>query len=80
LRERLEPMMLGMVMANGRRTVNSWFRAAGLKKSGWKDYFFFAVGKVADIMAMMLLRLLVKNLLPKERPPVLGNDNTPNRH
>src|ERR1700733_11660565 len=77
---RLEPIMLGVVMAKGRRTVTSWLRAAGLKV-GWEDFYYFlsAVGKVADTMAILLLRLLVKNLLPKEGPLVFGIDDTPTK-
>src|SRR5260370_14134337 len=69
---RLEPMMLGVVMAKGRRTVTSWLRAAGLR-SGWEDFYYFlaAVGKVCEFMAMLLFRLLVRNL-PPARPPLFA--------
>jgi DDE superfamily endonuclease len=76
---RLEPMMLGVIMAKGRRTVSSWLRAAGLR-IGWEDFYYFltAVGKVGDFMAMLLLRLLVRNLLP-EGPLVFAIDDTPTK-
>jgi len=71
--------MLGVVMAKGRRTVTSWLRAAGLRK-GWQDYYYFlaAVGKACECMAMLLLRLLVRQLLP-EGPLVFGIDDTPTK-
>ena len=58
---RLEPIMLGVVMAKGRRTVTSWLRAAGLQK-GWQDYYYFlaAVGQACECMAMLLCSLLVR--------------------
>jgi hypothetical protein len=76
---RLEPMMLGVVMAKGRRTVNSWLRAAGLR-IGWEDFYYFlaAVGKDCEFMATLLLRLLVRNLLP-EGPLVFAIDDTPTK-
>jgi hypothetical protein len=77
---RLEPLMLGVVMAKGRRTVTSWLRAAGLR-IGWEDFYYFlgAVGRVSDFMALLLLRLLVRNLLPSEGPLVFGIDDTPTK-
>lgn len=76
---RLEPLMLGVVMAKGRRTVTSWLRAAGLR-TGWEDFYYFlgAVGQVNEFMAMLVLRLLVRNLLP-DGPLVFGLDDTPTK-
>ncbi len=77
---RLEPLMLGVILAKGRRTVTSWLRAAGLK-TGWEDFYYFlsAVGKVCEFMARLLLRLLVKKLLPEQGPLVFGIDDTPTK-
>jgi hypothetical protein len=76
---RLEPMMLGVIMAKGRRTVTSWLRAAGLR-TGWEDFYYFlaAIGKVCEVMAMLLLRLLVRQL-PEQGPLVFGIDDTPTK-
>jgi len=76
---RLEPMLLGVVMAKGRRTVTSWLRAAGLR-TGWEDFYYFlaAVGKVYEFMAMLLVRLLVRHLL-SEGPLVFGIDDSPTK-
>src|SRR5437868_202322 len=75
---RLEPMILGVVMAKGRRTVTSWLRAAGVR-TGWEEFYYFlvAVGHACEVMAMLVLRLLVRNLLPAEGPLVFGIDDTP---
>ena len=77
---RLEPMMLGVVMAKGRRTVTSWLRAAGLQV-GWEDcyYFLSAVGRATEFMAMLVLRLLVRQLLPDQGPLVFAIDDTPTK-
>jgi SRSO17 transposase len=77
---RLEPLMLGVIMAKGRRTVTSWLRAAGLQ-TGWEEFYYFlaAVGKVCEVMAMLLLRLLVRHLLSEQGPLVFGIDDTPTK-
>jgi len=77
---RLEPVMLGVILAKGRRTVTSWLRAAGLK-TGWEEFYYFlsAVGKVCEFMAMLVLRLLVRNLLRDQGPLVFGIDDTPTK-
>jgi hypothetical protein len=64
----------------GRRTVTSWLRAAGLR-TGWEDFYYFlaAVGKAAEVMAMLLARLLVRNLFPGKGPLVFGIDDTPTK-
>jgi hypothetical protein len=76
---RLEPLMLGVVMAKGRRTITSWLRAAGLR-TGWEDYYYFlaAVGRVCEFMATLLVRLLIRHLRP-EGPLVFGIDDTPTK-
>src|SRR5215831_14352641 len=77
---RLEPIMLGVVMAKGRRTVTSWLRAAGLR-TGWEEFYYFlgAVGRVCEVMAMLLVRLLVRNLPIPEGPLVFAIDDTPTK-
>jgi len=76
---RLEFLMLGVVMAKGRRTITSWLRAAGLR-TGWEDYYYFltAVGRACAFMATLLLRLLVRHLRP-DGPLVFAIDDTPTK-
>lgn len=76
---RLEPLLLGVVMAKGRRTVTSWLRAAGLR-TDWQGYYYFlaAVGRVCAPIAMRLLRLLIDHLRP-EGPLVFALDDTPTK-
>jgi DDE superfamily endonuclease len=76
---RLEPLLLGVVMAKGRRTITSWLRAAGLR-TGWEEYYYFvaAVGRACAFLATLLLRLLVRHLRP-EGPLVFAIDDTPTK-
>lgn len=76
---RLEPLLLGVVLAKGRRTVTSWLRAAGLGQH-WQAWYYFlaAVGRAAEGMAALLLRLLVRTLQP-DGPLVFGIDDVPTK-
>jgi DDE superfamily endonuclease len=76
---RLEPLMLGVIMAKGRRTITSWLRAAGLR-TGWEEYYYFltAVGRMCRCMAMLLLTLLIRHLRP-QGPLVFAIDDTPTK-
>ena len=42
-RWRLPIVMLGMLLAGGRRTVTSWLRAAGITR-GFAEYYYFIAG------------------------------------
>ena len=74
---RLPLVMLGILLAHGRRTVSSWLRAAGLSKH-YEDYYYFisSVGRKADVLAARVLELLVQRLPPCDRI-VLAVDDTP---
>jgi DDE superfamily endonuclease len=76
---RLPRLMLGIVMAKGRRTVASWLRAADLGND-WKSYYYFvaSVGRAAEFMAAWLMRLLVRVLQP-QGPLLFGIDDTPTK-
>jgi hypothetical protein len=76
---RLAPLLLGVLLARGRRTVASWLRAAGLGRHFPAWYYFVArVGRAAEAMAASLLRLLLRSLPVGERL-VFGLDDTPTR-
>jgi len=62
---RLPIVMAGALLARGRRTASSWFRAAGVKDD-WDRFYELLVsaGKVAPSLALPLLRLIVKRFCP----------------
>jgi hypothetical protein len=57
--------MAGAMLARGRRTASSWFRAAGVKDD-WDRFYELLVsaGKVATSLALPLLREIVKRFEP----------------
>ena len=73
---RLPILMLGMLFASHRRTVTSWFRAAGITVEFRQGYVTVcAVGRRFEDIAISTV-LAVKPLLPRERL-LLAIDDTP---
>lgn len=62
---RLPIVMAGAMLARGRRTASSWFRAAGVKDD-WDRFYELLVsaGKVATSLALPILRVIVKRFDP----------------
>jgi hypothetical protein len=74
---RLLPVLVGMLFAQGRRTVASWLRAASIG-AAFPTYYYFlgSLGRKADQIASVLFRLALPVLVPGERV-LLGIDDTP---
>jgi hypothetical protein len=73
---RLPLLLLGMLLAKGRRTVTSWFRAAGITDDFRRAYHTVsAVGRRVDWLATRTLRA-TEPLLP-ERRLLAALDDTP---
>lgn len=78
---RLPIVMAGALLARGRRTASSWFRAAGVKDD-WDRFYELLVsaGKVAPSLALPLLRLIVKRFDPgPENYWTLAIDDSPTK-
>lgn len=65
---RLLPLLTGLVFAQGRRTVASWLRAAGLG-GDFRNYYYFlgSLGRKTQDVACRLLRLVEARLGLPER-------------
>jgi hypothetical protein len=74
---RLLPLLRGLLFARGRRTVSSWLRAAGLG-ADFRQYYYFlgSLGRKAEFVASVLLRLAVRVLGPGDRL-LFALDDTP---
>jgi hypothetical protein len=76
---RLLPLVTGMLFAQGRRTVASWLRAGGLSRDYEQFYYFVSiVGRQAQRIANLLLRLVVKEL-PGDDVLLFALDDTPTK-
>jgi DDE superfamily endonuclease len=62
---RLPIVMAGAMLARGRRTASSWFKAAGVKDD-WDRFYelLISAGKAATSLALPLLKLIVKRFDP----------------
>ena len=76
---RLLPLLAGLLFAQGRRTVTSWLRAAGIGKGFQRSYYFLgSLGRQTEWLASLLLRL-VASRLPLGDRILLGLDDTPTK-
>jgi len=77
-RWRLPILLTGILFAGGRRTVTTWFRAAGVSDD-FQDYYYFltCVGHKSESIATQLVALLLRTLpLPKRLLLVIDDSPT----
>jgi hypothetical protein len=78
-RWRLPLLMLGMLFAQGRRTVTTWLRAAGISDDYQDyDYFLAALGRKIEKVATPLVILILRELPLPERV-LLAIDDSPTK-
>src|SRR3954451_24841775 len=77
---RLARLLLGAVLARGRRTVTAWIRAVGLSREYKPCYTTVAAaGKQADNVSARLLNDAVKPLVADQQRITLALDDTPTK-
>ena len=76
---RLPVVVTGLALASGRRTATSWWRVARIA-TGLRSYYYFldAVGRKADAIALVLLRLVAREVLDP-KPLLFALDDTPTK-
>jgi hypothetical protein len=77
-RWRLPLLLVGMLFAQGRRTVTTWLRGAGISND-YADYYYFlaSLGRKTETVAERLLCLVLCNLsLPQRLLAVLDDSPT----
>jgi hypothetical protein len=80
-RWRLPVLMMGMLLARGRRTVTSWLRGAGICDD-YQDYYYFltSVGCNSKKIASQLVVLVLRTLPLPERVLVVIDDSPTKRY
>lgn len=81
-RWRLAIVLFGMLFAKGRRTVTTWFRAAGIT-DGFGDYYYFiaALGrKTIWTVAERMFTLVIRATPAQERITVVIDDSPTSRY
>jgi hypothetical protein len=78
-RWRLSILLMGILFAQGRRTVSTWLRAAGVSPD-YEDYYYFlaSVGRNAKLVSWRLLSLVLK-IVPLPERVLLVLDDTPTK-
>lgn len=80
-RWRLPVLLLGILFAQGRRTVTTWLRAAGVSDD-YQDYYYFlaALGRKSESVATRLVFLLLKHLHLPTRVLLIIDDSPTKRY
>ena len=80
-RWRLPVLLLGILFANGRRTVTSWLRGAGISDD-FADYYYFlaSVGRKTESIATQLVTLMLQTLSLPERLLLVIDDSPTKRY
>jgi hypothetical protein len=78
---RMARLVAGVTLAQGRRTVTSWLRAAGIA-DGYRSYYYFldALGHKAQDVGLILLRLSLARLAIGDRLTFALDDTPTKRH
>ena len=78
---RLQRLVVGVILAQGRRTVTSWFRAAGITR-GYRSYYDFlaALGLKVQAIGFSLLDLTTQRVPIGERLTLALDDTPTKRH
>ena len=78
---RLTHVVAGLLMASGRRTASSWFRAAGIG-SAFRSYYYFLdhLGRKASAVATVLVGLTARHIEPERRQLWVLDDSPTKRY
>lgn len=80
-RWRLPVLLVGILFAQGRRTVTTWLRAVGISDD-FDDYYYFlaSVGRKSESVATQLLLLVLANVPLPERLLAVIDDSPTKRY
>lgn len=77
---RLEVLIAGIVLAKGRRTVTSWFRAAGITEPYKAFYYFIGrLGRKTEIIAVIVFELMIRIVYRNADRVLVAIDDTPTK-
>jgi hypothetical protein len=75
---RLSIIITGIIFAKGRKTVTSWFRAAGVNRR-YKAFYYFivSVGKKTEVIATALLKIVISLVFSEDDRVLMAADDGP---
>jgi DDE superfamily endonuclease len=78
---RLSRLIVGVILAQGRRTVTSWFRAAGITRGYRSSYYFLAaLGLKVQAIGLSVLDLTIQRVPIGDRLTLALDDTPTKRH
>ena len=74
---RLHLIMIGILFAKGRKTITSWFRAAGIIRQ-YKAFYYFigAIGRKTETIATVLFEIMINGIYQKQNRILMAIDDT----
>ena len=77
---RLSIIFAGIVFAKGRKTITSWFRAAGITER-YKAFYYFvgSIGQKTEIIATVLFEFMIKLVYKNQNRVLMAIDDSPTK-
>jgi len=77
---RLSVIIAGIIFANGRKTITSWFRAAGINQR-YKAFYYFigSIGQETETIATVLFEFMINLIYRKDNRVLMGIDDSPTK-
>jgi hypothetical protein len=74
---RLHLVMVGILFSRGRKTVTSWFRAAGIIRQ-YKAFYYFigTMGRKTETIATVLFEIMIGRIFQKQNRVLMAIDDT----
>jgi len=77
---RLAVIFAGISLAKSRRTITSWFRAAGIQKRYKASYYFIgSIGRKTEIVATVLFEIMISLIHSKDDRVLMAIDDSPTK-
>jgi hypothetical protein len=77
---RLGTIFFGIIFAKGRKTITSWFRAAGIQRR-YKAFYYFigSIGRKTETIANALFEVMISLLCTKNDTVLMAIDDSPTK-
>ena len=77
---RMSTIIAGIIFAKGRKTITSWFRAAGIAER-YKAFYYFvgSIGQKTQIIAKVLFEIMIKLVYKNQNRVLMAIDDSPTK-
>ena len=77
---RMSIIIAGIIFAKGRKTITSWFRAAGITER-YKAFYYFvgSIGQKTEIIATVLFEIMIKLVYKNQDRVLMAIDDSPTK-